>query len=125
MDDETKAQFQLLREAQKEMKESVDKGSGKIEGKVDTLSLLFSDHKTDDAVNFKGMTDTLEHVRVDIDKRDKDTEKRKDNRVLVWVAIIGAIAAAIATLAVDSVRHTEIQGKLEQIRVEGKASKSP
>jgi hypothetical protein len=125
MDNDTRVQFDFLKQAQKEIKESVQQGTGKLEGKIDALALQFGDHRTEDAVNFKGLRDSAEQVRKELDKRERDTEKRKDNRWMVWVAVIGAVAAAIATFAVESMRHTEIQNKLEQIRIEGKAQKSP
>lgn len=125
MDTDTKVQFDFLKQAQKEIKDSVQLGSGRLEGKIDALSLQFGNHRTEDAVNFKGLTDSSEQIRRDLDKRDRDTEKRKDNRWMVWAAVVGAVAAAIATFAVDSMRHTEISAKLEQIRIEGRVIKSP
>ena len=120
MDAETKVQFEFLRQAQESIKESVQTGTGKLEGKIDALSIQFGNHRTEDAVNFKGLADGAEQVRKDIDKRDRDTEKRKDNRWMVWAAVVGAIVAAIATFVVDGIRHTETQAKLEQIRIERK-----
>jgi hypothetical protein len=125
MDTDTKLQFDFLKQAQREIKESVQQGTGRLEGKIDALALQFGNHRQEDAVNFKGLTDAAEQVRKDLEKRDRDTEKRKDNKWMVYVAVIGAIAAAVATFAVESMRHTEIQNKLEQIRVEGKAPKGP
>jgi hypothetical protein len=125
MDAETKLQFEFLKQAQIEIKESVQHGTGKVEGKIDALALQFGDHRTEDAVNFKGLRDSAEQVRRELDRRERDTEKRKDNRWLVWVAVVGAVAAAVATFAVDSMRHSEISTKLEQIKMEVKAPKSP
>lgn len=121
MDAETKVQFEFLVKAQESIKESVQSGTGKLEGKIDALSLQFGNHRTEDAVNFKGLQDAADHVKEELSKRDKDTEKRKDNRWMVWVAVIGAVAAAFATLVIDSMRHIEISAKLEQIRIERKA----
>lgn len=125
MDTDTKLQFEFLRQAQKEIKESVQSGTGKLEGKIDALSIQFGDHRKEDAVNFQGIRDAAEQVRKDLDKKDRDTEKRKDNRVLFWVAIVGAVATVIFTYVIDSMRHTEIQTKLEQIKFEVKAPKVP
>jgi hypothetical protein len=125
MDDETKLQFAFLRQAQEDIKGSVQQGTGKLEGKIDALAIQFGDHRTEDAVNFKGLQDAANHVRGELDKKDRDTEKRKDNRWMMWVAVVGAIATAIFAFAVESMRHTEISNKLEQIRTEGKVIKSP
>jgi hypothetical protein len=125
MDTDTKLQFDFLKQAQKDIKESVQNGTGKLEGKIDALALQFGDHRTEDAVNFKGLQDAANNVKNELEKKDRETEKRKDNRWMVWAAVIGAIVAAIATFAVDSMRHTEIQTKLEQIKMEVKAPKAP
>lgn len=125
MDTDTRVQFDFLKQAQKEIKESIQSGTGKLEGKIDALALQFGSHEKSDAVSFQSIKDSSEQVRKDLDKRERDTEKRKDNRALYWVAIIGAAAAAIFTFAIDSMRHTEIQSKLEQIRVETKVPKAP
>jgi hypothetical protein len=103
MDEDTRQEFKHAREALSEVKSAVNA----VGGKLDLVNQQFNTHLVEDARNFKGLEMQTAALHHRLDETDRMTTEKRTARVLLWLAVIGALATAVFALVADVLRHSK------------------
>lgn len=101
MDEDIRQEFKHARESLADVKGAVSA----ISGKLDMANQQFNTHLVEDARSFKGLEMQTAALHSRLDDTERMSVERRTNRVLLWVAVIGAFATGLFALLADLARH--------------------